>query len=228
MCDRVTVLRDGVTVGQRQRHEVSERQLVELITGHPAVLDVMAESVAEDSTSEPLFEADGVRAEGLPGPITFTLKRGEILGITGSLEAGHHALGELAFGLRQPAEGRFRLAGSEYAPTTPQAALALGIRFVPADRNLFGIAARLTLQENLFMTPPRVGDAAASWAIAERPSTRSTPYGDSTSGLRTRKPRRPHSVEGTHKSSSSPVPSWASRSSSCSPSLPRASTSGRV
>jgi ribose transport system ATP-binding protein len=154
MCDRVTVLRDGLTVGRERIADITERKLVELIVGE----DIASHSSwaqptgAVDATeADRLLSVSGLRAEGLPGPITFSLRPGEILGFTGSLEAGHHTLGEVLVGLRRAVDGTLELHGERYAPTGPRGALARGVRYLPPDRNVLGLAPHLSLQENLFM-----------------------------------------------------------------------------
>jgi ribose transport system ATP-binding protein len=154
MCDRVTVLRDGVTVGRRRIGAITAKELVALIVGEEVVLEAPAGAGAAPET-EPVLEVIGAAAEGLPGPITFSLRRGEILGFTGSIEAGHHAVGELVFGLRPAVAGKLRLGNTPYTPSDPRGALAHGIRYVAPDRNVQGLAAHLSLQENLFMNGTR-------------------------------------------------------------------------
>ena len=81
-------------------------ELITLIVGEDVVLDGAGLGSGKSTDTEPVLEAVGVSAEGLPGPINFSLCRGEILGFTGSIEAGHHALGELVFGLVRRSRGR--------------------------------------------------------------------------------------------------------------------------
>jgi ribose transport system ATP-binding protein len=168
MCDRVTVLRDGVTVGRRRVSEITSRELVALIVGEDVVLDAAPADGAEAPNAEPLLEVRGAVAEGLPGPITFSLHRGEIVGFTGSIEAGHHAIGELVFGLRQPVAGTLRLDATPYAPPTARDALAQGIRYVAPDRNVQGLAPHLSLQENLFMNGTRARGATRLFVNTRR------------------------------------------------------------
>jgi ribose transport system ATP-binding protein len=159
MCDRVTVLRDGVTVGRRRVAEITARELVALIVGEDIVLGAAPSGGGEGPESEPLLDVSAAVAEGLPGPITFSLHRGEILGFTGSIEAGHHAVGELVFGLRHPVAGTLRLDDTPYQPPDARGALAQGIRYVAPDRNVQGLAPHLSLQENLFMNGTRARGA---------------------------------------------------------------------
>ena len=148
ICDRITVLRDGFTVGTVQTTDVSKRELVRMICGRE--IDVSgAQAVRSD---EVVLSASALAGPFLE-PISFELGRGEIVGFTGMADAGHYVLGELLFGLVARTQGTTAFVGEPYEPTEPTDAIARGVAYIPPDRNLQALARELTLRENLFMNP---------------------------------------------------------------------------
>lgn len=150
VCDRVTVLRDGTTIRTADVKSLSEPELVHLIVGYetsPASVSLNAAMGSER------LRIAGLVGEGLPGPVTLALRRGEVLGLTGTLEGGHHAIGELLCGLRTISKVDCWVDGSRFSPRTPREVLAAGIRYLPADRNRMGFANQMSLKENLFLNP---------------------------------------------------------------------------
>ena len=151
ICDRVTVLRDGSTVRTELVSQLTEPQLVRLIVGTDASPEPIA--VRPVRTRAERLRAEGLVGEGVPGPVSFTLREGEILGLTGTLESGHHRVGAILYGLVELSSGGCQLDGISYVPRSPRKALARGIRYLPADRNELGLAPNLDLRENLFLNP---------------------------------------------------------------------------
>lgn len=147
ICDRVTVLRDGVTVGVAAVAKTSEHDLVRMITGHDVT--PRPQSVLQPGAHR--LEVRNLAAPGLIGPITLALGEGEILGLTGTLEAGHHVIGEVLYGLLPRVRGECTLMGRAYDVRNPGEAIARGVRYLPPDRHQLGLAPHLSIRENLFM-----------------------------------------------------------------------------
>jgi ribose transport system ATP-binding protein len=149
ICDRITVLRDGQTVGTVRTDEVSKRELVEMICGHDVVIRRGATAVRTGEAVLDVAELEGPFLE----PISFHVGRGEIVGFTGMSDAGHYVLGELLFGVAPTTGGNAELLGSPYRPARSADAIARGVAYIPPDRNVQGLAKELSLLENLFMNP---------------------------------------------------------------------------
>lgn len=158
ICDRVTVLRDGEVVAERKSEETTVMELAELMVGrkmdglrsvdgpkvHQAGEDVL---VVENL----VVNMPGERVKG----VSFTVKRGEILGIGGL--AGHGKLG-IANGIMglQPASGSVRFMGREIRLNDPLSALRAGLAFVSEDRRNIGVLLDETLEDNLVLTAMQV------------------------------------------------------------------------
>lgn len=151
IADRVAVLRDGVLVGVRSIEHTTPEELVQKIVGRKTretVKTVEAPGAAMLSLRE--FEVGPV------GPLDFTLRRNEIVGLVGLRGAGHEAISRALFGLR-PFGGDVVLDGEAPDLSTPQKALAAGIGLVAKDRTEESVAMTLTIRENTFLNPEGMG-----------------------------------------------------------------------
>lgn len=148
ICDVVTVMRDGRVVADRPMSEVTDTELVELIIGHAAAELTFDATVA----SEVLITLRGVAGERTRD-LTFSITRGEVLGVAGLTGSGHAEIGGLLFGLIPPTAGEMTLGGEPYRPRDVADAICHAITYVPADRNGEAVALELNLQENLNPNP---------------------------------------------------------------------------
>jgi ribose transport system ATP-binding protein len=146
--DRVTVLRDGRVTGVCSSHEVSAHDLVRLIIG----TDLPGRPDRAVNVGEPVLEFEQVQSGGV-GPLTFAVRRGEVVGVTGLSGAGHTMLPQVLFGLEPVRHGTITLEGMPFAPHGPADATARGCAMVPADRNGAGAVPTMDLRENLFVNP---------------------------------------------------------------------------
>jgi ribose transport system ATP-binding protein len=149
LCDRITVLRDGNTVGTVRADEVSRREVVKMICGRDVTIHP---SAPPGKREEAVLSASELQGPVLR-PISFEVARGEILGFTGMSDAGHYELGELLFGLTARKGGETGLLHVPFEPKQPSDAISRGVAYVPPDRNAQGLARELSLLENLFMNP---------------------------------------------------------------------------
>ncbi|MDE0654187.1 MAG: sugar ABC transporter ATP-binding protein [bacterium] len=149
ICDRVSVIRDGRAVATRDIAGISESELVTLIVGRE-VAPVAVETLAAARTDRlTLRDLEGAGF----GPLSLSVREGEMVAITGLADSGHHALGRTLFGLEPVTGGSMEVAGRTIEPSDPVEAMAAGIAYVPADRVEEGAATELTLRENIFMNP---------------------------------------------------------------------------
>ena len=143
IADRIVVLRDGRVAGSAEP-DTPAATIVSLMVGRP-VEDLYPRSPRD--RGEPILE---VAAFG-PGSATFTLHRGEILGIAGLLGAGRTRLLRSLFGLEPVREGRVRV-GAWMGPPEPRTCLAHGFGMLSEDRKGEGLAVGLTVSDNLTLS----------------------------------------------------------------------------
>ncbi len=148
-CDRVTVLRDGRNVTTVQTSSLTREHLISLMLGRDAD---EVDSAPTHGTGDVVLTVDGLRSDFV-GPVSFQVRAGEIVGITGLADAGHLELAGALFGLSALSEGTMQLDQQTYSPHSPRDAVLRGVSFVPADRVGEGIAAEMTVRENVFMNP---------------------------------------------------------------------------
>jgi simple sugar transport system ATP-binding protein len=150
--DRFTVLRGGRVTGQDRAQAVDAARLTELIVGRPlAPLQVQRTS---KRGQVPLFCA---RTIGLRRPdgraqlnnISFDIAAGEILGIAGVEGNGQSALADVLVGLRAPDQGAATLADRLVTSSGVRAARAAGVAAIPEDRLHNGVAAAMSVADNV-------------------------------------------------------------------------------
>ncbi|MEM7614758.1 MAG: sugar ABC transporter ATP-binding protein, partial [Pseudomonadota bacterium] len=157
IADRVAVLRDGQMVGLREVQHTTPEELVSLIVGRKT-RDIQRPEV--QSGPEVLTVRNLVT--GSTGPIDFSVKRGELVGLVGLRGAGHEDVGRSLFGVA-PHEGKVLLDGQTPDLTNPQTAMASGFGFVARDRVNESVAPSLTIRENAFLNPSASGRGPLSF-----------------------------------------------------------------
>jgi ribose transport system ATP-binding protein len=157
LCDRVTVLRDGSKVATRAVADTSTDEIIRLIVGHDPR---SARDVAPAPRTGPAAAGDALTIKGLEGiavgPLDLRVAKGSIFGLTGLAGAGQHEIAEILFGRSPLVGGQIELMGKPYKPSSPRAAIARGLGFIPASR-AEGVYPEGTLAQNVFDNPGRSG-----------------------------------------------------------------------
>ncbi|MCU1605973.1 MAG: sugar transporter ATPase [Modestobacter sp.] len=151
LCDRVTVLRDGATQATADTAVLTHDDLVRLITGSNPESTTHTEPDPGTSRRDHLVGQDVKSA--FVGPVSFRVAAGEIVGFTGLTDGGHYELGAALFGLQPIEAGTVTLRGTTLAPANPRQAIGCGVGYVPSDRAGAGLAADMSVAENLFLNP---------------------------------------------------------------------------
>ena len=154
IADRITVIRRGKVVGSRKPAETDESELAELMVGRAVSLRVdRGQSHPGDVVLEvaSLRATDERRHEVCQG-VDLTVRAGEIVGIAGVGGNGQDELVECIVGLRKPTAGAIRVAGRDITRLGVDARRDLGIAYVPADRQRFGLVLPYLLPDNFVLT----------------------------------------------------------------------------
>ena len=145
LCDRATVLRDGKHVVTAATSELTPADLVRHMVGRTVELFPKLESPVGDV----LLEVEGLsRGEAFRG-VTLSVRAGEIVGLAGLVGAGRTEVARVLFGVDRADAGTIRLAGETVSFTTPSAALAAGIAYVPEDRHQDGLVLDFPIASNV-------------------------------------------------------------------------------
>jgi len=151
IADRVTVLRDGKMIGTVPAHTASQESLAKMMVGRDVVLSVERKS---EHMGDVLFEVRDLYLEKDHLPvldhISFSIRRGEILGIAGIEGNGQTELLEVLTGLRKPNQIGLYLDGKELKGNASDF-IKKGIGHVPEDRMTRGLALDMSIRENLIL-----------------------------------------------------------------------------
>lgn len=152
MTDRITVLRDGVSVGSDiPTSELDQASLVQLMVGR-AVESLQAGEIPYTAENPVLLHLNEVRAAPFVKNVTLNVHQGEIVGLGGLVGAGRSELAEAIMGVRRLDTGAIKVLGEPYMPTTPAAAGAAGLGFLPEDRRRQSIIPDFSVRENILLT----------------------------------------------------------------------------
>ncbi|MEX2560810.1 MAG: sugar ABC transporter ATP-binding protein, partial [Pirellulales bacterium] len=169
LADRITVLRDGRLVTTVPRADTDPRRITHLMVGR----EIESVRVAEHRVpGQPVLEVEGL---SLPWPgharawrlrdISFSLRRGEILGVAGLMGAGRTEILECLFGSSAEAyTGSIRLEGRHVMFRHPAEARRAGIALVTEDRKRLGLFDQMTVGQNITLCTLR--QAAARWLVS--------------------------------------------------------------
>jgi ABC-type sugar transport system ATPase subunit len=151
VCDEITVLRDGAVVLAEPTRATSLPEVVSAMIGRR--LEAATRRAELTRSAEPLLEVRGLSVKNGPRDTSFTLHKGEILGITGLTGSGLTELAKAIFASPDtPREaGAIRLDGRELALRDPSEALAAGIVLLTNDRLREGVLPDFTIQENVVL-----------------------------------------------------------------------------
>lgn len=151
ICDRLTVLRDGRSVATRDRSELDHQSLSELIVGDGFTACETRKSVGGEVLGEELLLVENLTCWGSYEGISFSLRRGEILGIAGLRGSGRTELLKGIAGIEPPDGGRIFLKGRERSFRKPSEALGAGVAYLPEERESEGLVKLFSIKDNLIM-----------------------------------------------------------------------------
>ena len=152
IAERVTVMRDGKKIGVYQPTELNRDKLVYLMTGSKEMYALPA-PIADDA--EIIVEARKLSKARNYKDISFTLRKGEILGITGLLGSGRTELALTLFGMNPQDSGDLYIEGEKVILNSNQKALNAGIGYVPEDRLTCGLVLNQSIRDNMTISTMR-------------------------------------------------------------------------
>jgi rhamnose transport system ATP-binding protein len=149
LADRVTVLRDGESVGTNPVAEMTEASLIRMMVGREMT---QIYPPSESGPGEIVLAARelGCTASGVHD-VTFELRAGEVFGLAGLVGAGRTELARILFGITPGDRGEILLNGERVTVHSPQDAVARGIAYVPEDRRRHGVVLEMPIEENMTM-----------------------------------------------------------------------------
>jgi ribose transport system ATP-binding protein len=177
VCDRVTIMRDGRTVKISPMKDVSKVELVASMLGRD-VAQVSKSATAFGGRSTHIgataLEVSHLNAGHKVQDVSFSVRRGEIVGFAGLLGSGRTETARVVFGADRARSGNLSFNGASFAPKEPVDAIKQGVGFASEDRKLEGIIPDMSVAENLTLallpalTRAGVIDAARQRAVVEK------------------------------------------------------------
>jgi ribose transport system ATP-binding protein len=160
IADRYIVLRDGKTIESGDMHGMTHDRIIQKMVGREIKI---VQRTNVDSNKETLLSVTNICLKHTSGKnelllknISFTLTRGEILGIFGLMGAGRTELMETLFGLHgKNASGNIMIDGKRVFVKSPSDAIAAGLALVPEDRKKDGLIPGLDVRTNICLTTLR-------------------------------------------------------------------------
>lgn len=150
LCNEIVVLRDGEVVGHDTNDALSIDRMITLMVGR--TIAQMYPPRAAAPTAEPVMEVRGVSQSGLVEDITFTLNRGEVLGLFGLMGSGRSELARILFGLDPYERGEIRVNGAMLEHNSPRECIQHGLAFVTENRREEGLLMDSSIAENITLT----------------------------------------------------------------------------
>ncbi|MED0672523.1 sugar ABC transporter ATP-binding protein [Aneurinibacillus aneurinilyticus] len=149
MCDRISVLRDGIFVGTETIKETDLDTVVRMMVGRQ-----LGERFPERNTAigEERLRVEELSDGEIISNISFFARRGEVLGIAGLMGSGRTEIARTLFGVSEKQTGKVFLDGKEVRIRKPDDAIAHGIAFVTEDRKAQGLVLGLSVRENIALT----------------------------------------------------------------------------
>lgn len=144
--ERISVLRDGKKTGTRKTSETDQGEVVNLMIGRD-LSDFFTKT--EKNIGEEVLRAENLNRQGLVKDVSFSIKRGEVLGLYGLIGAGRSETAEAIFGISRCESGKIFIDGQEVKIETPNKAVELGMGFVPENRKEQGLVLGMNCEENL-------------------------------------------------------------------------------
>lgn len=143
--DRVTVMRDGNYIDTKKTKYTSRKELIHLMIGRE-----LKETFPQrnNSPGEVILKVENLSGIGLQN-ISFEVKKGEIVGLSGLVGAGRTETAQLIYGAEPKDKGKVFLKGEQVNIDTPEKAINHGIGFIPEDRKRQGCFLNRNVQWNI-------------------------------------------------------------------------------
>ena len=147
IADKVAIFKDGRYVTTKDARTTDESELIRLMVGRD-LGDIYDNLDRNKTIGDELLRVEGLFSDYVE-PVSFTLRRGEVLGFSGLVGAGRTEVARAIIGADKALGGKIFLEGREITNRSPHDAMMNGIVYVPEDRKTQGILANLDVSKNI-------------------------------------------------------------------------------
>jgi ribose transport system ATP-binding protein len=146
IADRITVMRDGRYINTVPA-QTPLAEIIAMMVGRK--LESAEKHIPDTSTNEVLLDVRGLNRGRAVRDVSFSVRRGEILGFAGLMGAGRTEVARAVFGADAIDSGEVRVRGQVLALKTPRDAVQAGIGYLSEDRKHFGLATGMDVESNI-------------------------------------------------------------------------------
>ena len=161
LCDRITILRDGQYIDTKYIKDITMDDVVQMMIGREIGERFPSRNVAirvEDLTHEKFFR-----------DVNFSVRAGEVLGVSGLMGAGRTEIMQAIFGNLPGVTGKIFIEGQEISIRNPRQAIAAGIGFITEDRKTEGLLLEKSIAENIELA--NLGKVSKSSVLSAKKGT---------------------------------------------------------
>ena len=146
LCDRITILRDGSYIGTEYIKDITMDDVVQMMIGR----EIGERFPKRDcSIGEEVLRVEGLTHEKMFRDVSFSVRAGEVLGVSGLMGAGRTEIMQAIFGNLPVVSGKLFIEGKEVSIKNPRQAIAAGIGFITEDRKTEGLLLEKSIAENI-------------------------------------------------------------------------------
>ena len=149
LCDRISVLRDGTYIGTKKIPETNMNEIVKMMIGR----EIGERYPKRDcAIGDEVFRVEGLTKEGVFRDVDFSVKAGEVLGVSGLMGAGRTEIMQAIFGNLPYDRGSIFINGKQEVIKNPLQAIEHGIGFITEDRKTEGLLLEESIEKNVSLT----------------------------------------------------------------------------
>ena len=146
LCDRITVLRDGSYIGVKNIPETNMNEIVKMMIGREIGERYPSRDV---KIGKEVLKVKGLTRKGTFHDVSFSVRAGEVLGVSGLMGAGRTEIMQAIFGNLSYENGTIEIDGKEVKISNPRQAMEHGIGFITEDRKTEGLMLDKSIRENI-------------------------------------------------------------------------------
>ena len=146
LCDRITILRDGTYIDTKYIKDITMDDIVQMMIGREIGERYPARHV---QIGGEVIRVEGLTHQKLFRDVSFSVRAGEVLGVSGLMGAGRTEIMQAIFGNLPLVSGKIFIEGKEVSIHNPRQAIAAGIGFITEDRKTEGLLLEKSIAENI-------------------------------------------------------------------------------
>ena len=146
LCDRITVLRDGSYIGVKNIPETNMNEIVKMMIGREIGERYPSRDV---KIGKEVLKVKGLTRKGTFHDVSFSVRAGEVLGVSGLMGAGRTEIMQAIFGNLSYESASIEIDGKEVKISNPRQAMEQGIGFITEDRKTEGLMLDKSIRENI-------------------------------------------------------------------------------